>query len=183
MCAGAAAEAFVVENAVLAGACAARARINGKPRPGEELLASVMLDEDSAGRMPLPSRYSISKLILTGNPYSSGSPPLQDFIGFVKIRNALAHVKPSAVQDEAGKSAVWKFLLSKRLVPATGPHPSLLSNLMTPAVAEFACNAASAIILDLGHSWSDEEFGVDVLSVLGQGPPKTDRLAAHFPAI
>lgn len=184
MCAGAAAEAFVVENAVLAGACAANARINGNPRPKEELLASIMTDDDSAGRMPLPSRYSLSKLILTGSPYSSGASPLQDFIGLVRIRNALAHVKPSAVRDEAGQGAVWKFLTGKRLVSTTGSHPSLLSNLMTASVAAFACNAASAIIQDLGRSWNDQETGVSVLSVQPQSPgAQGDRLAAHFPAV
>jgi len=168
MCAVAAAEAFVTEQAVVARACAEAAAAANRQLPNLSLLAQILLEEDVTSKASITSRYACAKLILTGSTYAKGQAPFQDFAFLVTIRNSVAHLKPSEVQDVERHRTLFAGLVTRKL--CAPPYSSLLGHLMTTKMARFACSAASDIILDLGHSLDHNEHGVAVLTVIQETP-------------
>ncbi len=163
MSAAAAAEAFISELAYVADQATTVELRSGREHPRLETFAAVMLSDGEASRVNLRSRFLVAKLLLTAKAYSKGSQPFQDFSFLVDLRNCLAHLKPTSIEDTVGEASIIGGLQTRNLVVEN--HPSLLGNVMTFQVARFACNSASSIIRDMHDSCPIPEASVSRLTV------------------
>lgn len=110
---------------------------------------------------PIPLKFMLAKIALSGEPYDKGSPPYQDFELLIKVRNCLVHLRPldkfkmPGNNDVTGKPtprvAVPRFmkgLRTKNVLVETDAttFPNSFYEICTPAMARWACNTASAMV-------------------------------------
>jgi hypothetical protein len=115
--------------------------------------------EESKGQVQL--KYDMAMFVLRGEMYSHGTQPYQDFSDLIRLRNAIMHIKrgdqyefgsptnPGLVPTTMDK--VMEGLWSRNVLaePPPGEFSDWLDLLGTQAVAKWACNAASAIVLSV----------------------------------
>jgi hypothetical protein len=118
--------------------------------------AQLMPDFERSG---LESKFQLAHWILTGNPYEKGAQPYQDFLLLMRVRNALLHYKPDPPLEIPGEGQltagshsnnVLDSLRSKNILAdfQPGVQASWTAFVSTKAVAEWACKAASHMVLD-----------------------------------
>ena len=129
---------------------------NTKEPPIVSSFAQLMSDLE---RSPLQSRFQMAHWMLTGKPYDKDAPPYRDFVLLMRVRNALLHFKPDPAIEIPGEAEVGAALnsnavldsLKSKNILAILPHGGQASWTLfvgTRAAAEWACNAASQMVLD-----------------------------------
>ena len=128
--------------------------VRDNPSEPEVVAAFSRLMED-ADRLSLESKFILSNWLLTGKRADTGSPPYQDFSLLVNLRNALVHFDPNEpwnTFEEAAALRQKKIITSLEskniLATKVWGLGSWTSSIETKAVAEWACNAASQMVLD-----------------------------------
>lgn len=123
------------------------------------LTALIQQLEESKGQVQL--KYDLTMFLLRGVMYSHGAQPYQDFSDLIRLRNTIMHIKRGD-QYEFGSPTnaglvpttmdkVMDGLRSRNLLaePPAGEFSDWLDLLGTRAVAKWACDAASAIVLSV----------------------------------
>jgi hypothetical protein len=146
--------------------------------------------EDSHGTMEL--KYQVAKWVFSGESFDKGTNPYQDFLLLIQTRNALVHYKQLdkiAEVTSSGEVTVEVPALINRLrskgvlsdIP-TNVGASWLTRISTPAMAMWACHAASAMVkaiaaippegvfkFQMGLQANDFETGADEITGPGAG--------------
>lgn len=134
--------------------------------PFVETLATVIQQlEESKAQVQL--KFDMAHFVLRGETYNHGVPPYQDFSVLIRLRNAIMHIKrgdqyefgsptrPGLVPVTMDK--VMEGLRSRNILaePPQGEFSDWLDLLGTRAVAGWACNTASAIVLSVLDGFPD----------------------------
>ncbi|HXM94458.1 MAG TPA: hypothetical protein VOA64_09425 [Candidatus Dormibacteraeota bacterium] len=111
-------------------------------------------------RSRLESKFQLAHWMLTGKPYEKSAQPYQDFLLLMRVRNTLLHYKPDPPLGIPGEeqltvvgstsNKVLDSLRSKNILADLQPgvQASWTAFVSTKAVGEWACNAASQMVLD-----------------------------------
>jgi hypothetical protein len=102
--------------------------------------------EDS--RVAVTTKYLVASQVLAGTAFDAGSAPFQDFKLLIDLRNAIMHMKPTLGGDRHAGQRIADVLGQRGLAVSNTGTGSLgwLDRLMTPAVAQWAHNAALEMI-------------------------------------
>lgn len=121
------------------------------PQPSPVPLLAGILEETEASHGSVRLKYLLGKAILSGQPYDKGRKPYCDFNLLFKIRDAIIHLKPEQIKQEPSKivAALSSMGLCERDDPNT--QSSWLHQIMTRAVARWACN----VVVDMVNSITD----------------------------
>ena len=146
----AALQAFVSEVAELA---------RGSDEPKVRRLGEVLEEvEDCQGRFSL--KVLLVSIILSGESYDKGKQPWQDFQLLVELRNDLVHLRPLDEERPVTRTNAGIVTLSydvehprildklrpKNILLVGDAQESWVTQVMTPAVAQWACNTASKMV-------------------------------------
>jgi hypothetical protein len=132
-----------------------------QPEPPLPAFAGLM-EELEKSRASIVSKFWLGKWILSSVPYDKGAQPYQDFALLIKLRNTLVHSRSLDKLDYDSGTGAWirtietpaptvmsklasKHILAESTI-STLTWPTLLT---TKATAQWACNAASAIVLSI----------------------------------
>ena len=104
-------------------------------------------------------KFELADLLLTGTPPDRGTQVFSDFNVLFGLRNDIMHIKrPSTigVTDDSDSSQIPSrvtYLINRKLTRQMpeGYRTHWLIHLMTPRVAWWACNTASAICTHVAH--------------------------------
>jgi hypothetical protein len=127
--------------------------------------------EAERGRGSIHLKFIVASTVLIGQPYRRGSQPYQDFAVLMNLRNAIMHLRPTALFfDERGDwqlgvESVLRELQVRRLI--TPPPPKTVISLLELAsrrpVARWAVNTAVGMAQSF-ISLFPESFRSDVLT-------------------
>jgi hypothetical protein len=148
------------------GACAAFAITHYDEPPAVAALATVLAETESA-HGSTEAKYMLAHLALTGQAYSRGTQPYQDFAVLVDARNALVHHKPERLVMRAGdadlvlqEAAVRRKLRDRQLLwEGDQVHglTALTDVMRTRAVARWALDTAWAMMQSIHEIIPDSE--------------------------
>lgn len=110
-----------------------------------QMLAAIHDESDSPGSN-VQLKYRLAKVALSDSRYDTGAAPYQDFALLFRIRNALVHLRPEALQSEP--HYIVKALSSRKLCvsPPSGDSSGWLQHIQTPKVANWACDSALRMV-------------------------------------
>lgn len=97
----------------------------------------------------LEAKYQVAGVTLSGQMFSKGKAPLQDFLLLIKIRNAIIHLKPVWVTEKHRNRQLVEQLIKRKLTYPSDPDYGMpwLNLLETPAIAAWACATARRMML------------------------------------
>ena len=124
-----------------------------------------------ADREPLEQKYLLASRLL-GKPFSRGENPFQDFAALVAARNWLVHltpVPPGLVANLEQIGIASKRGTFRNYLDEDEPMGSPVDALANPKVAQWACDAASNIIVAVINMFP------------AQAPPSLGILSFGFP--
>jgi hypothetical protein len=151
---------------IILAACAAEAFINDLAGVGVFVSRSTGATHDGNGprlvaaceaiesleenNCDVRSKYLMAAILLDCKVINRGKEPFQSFGDLVVLRNAVAHAGPVTIEDKGGHVRVADTLTQRKLaLPATGVAETWWTRIQTPAVAWWAPEAATAIMLAL----------------------------------
>ena len=157
-------EAFISELHGLA-----RLHTHSNPPAVEAFDRLLISAEEARGTIRL--KYLLAAHTFRGLPFNRGAEPLQSFDLLFRVRNAIVHLAPHDIDLDGEGVAVstshdWVIeqLRSRQILaehnPAEyiGTAPNWLALLSTKALARWACNTASDMVLDVLESIPTSEF-------------------------
>lgn len=110
-----------------------------------------VIDDLEESRSSVVAKYSIGSLVIAGKSFRRDKAPYQDFKDLIGVRNAIMHSKPASrsMDTHSGTKIAKKLAQRGIAINAEGAHIQWFNQLETPAVAQWACASAHAIILGL----------------------------------
>jgi hypothetical protein len=140
------------------------------PEPPLPAFAGLM-EELEKSRASIVSKFWLGKWVLSAMPYDKGAQPYQDFALLIELRNTLVHSRSLDKLDLDSTTGAWvrtidtpapaiiSKLASKHILAeftkSAVAWPTLLT---TKATAQWACNAASAIVLSFLESLPNGKY-------------------------
>jgi hypothetical protein len=125
--------------------------------------------EESHGATRL--KFALAGQVFRGMPYDTGAEPFQSFDLLFSLRDAIVHLQSERLQfDGEGRltrsshTRVLERLRSQKILAEydpsayVGASPSWISLLSTRAVARWACNVASDVVMAVLDSIPESEF-------------------------
>jgi hypothetical protein len=135
-----------------------------------------MLDLVEEKREQIALKFQLTKFILTGTPYDTGTKPYQDFDLLLSVRNGLIHPKPFVIKPSEPGTPVdplHKFREKCRSLnilaelPKTDAVAPLSTLIETKAAARWACNTAAEMVHSIFEAPSDDVLVGTLKSMFG----------------
>lgn len=107
----------------------------------------------------LRMKYQLASITMTGRPFVKGAKPYQEFDALVKTRNWLVHLTTTPPKTITALHQAGRTRSKKQYTNEKGERVedsiSDFNRLLTPAVAEWACDAAFEMMGAILHMFSD----------------------------
>ena len=120
------------------------------PEPSTTSAFAEAVNEIERNRGSLKLKYLVSKVLLSGRPYDKGAQPYQDFSLLIDLRNALVHIDTKHVRANSSASLKENPPKAAKRLPGhlidKDQSKSWVTQISTPAVAQWACNATISMI-------------------------------------
>ncbi len=112
---------------------------------------ALALNQAEIERRSLVDKVQIASCALSGEKFSKGKAPLQDFHTLVNLRNEIVHLKPAWSTEDHRARRLVSILQRKGLTmkPEPGVDWSWFDVMQRPAVAEWACETVRQMLLAL----------------------------------
>ncbi len=129
--------------------------LRGEKEPQRIQAFAEILKHTEESRGSLELKYQLAGWILGGHVFDKGANPYQDFLHLVAVRNALVHMKlldkiPVSSDGKLGFVEIPGVVqrLPKKVLQNVPPgvNTTWLDRIGTAAMAQWACDAASAMV-------------------------------------
>ena len=113
--------------------------------------AALAIQQSESSNGSVIDKYLLASAQLPGDRLTKGAPPFQEFVLLSRLRDAIMHTKPAHDEDGHAGTQVTDALAQRGIAIKLDPNVgfSWFNRIEVPAVAQWACETARAIILAL----------------------------------